>query len=386
MDHTDAQVKSSKFKRAATYTARAVIRTTLTLAVLAVAAVAVQYGSAELTRRAEAAPSPDPAPAIPVSVTPLSLQTGYDVQRAFIGQVEAAKTVSVSFELTGQLQSIRVDEGDTVSAGQVLATQDTSLLLAERRQLNASRSATMAQLTFAEQTVARNTELQSRGAVSQAMLDEAISRRDELTARIIEVDAGLANVDIRLAKSQVTAPFDGRVTSRQVDGGETLAAGQPILGLVELRAPQVRVGVPLDFDASTLENARIELDGQNINATLTSLRPDIDPVTRTRVAIFEISDDLTPAFGQTARLLVTERVEKDGFWVPITSLKEGVRGQWTLLTVDGESTVRAAQVELLHAEADRVFARAGFPDGTPLVDAGPQRVTVGQRVDVTPSR
>jgi len=382
MNHTDSKTQTSGFKSLAVRGARTILRTTVTLAVLAGAAVAVQYGTAELTRRAEAAPSPDPAPAIPVRATPLAREAGYDVQRAFIGQVEAAKTVNVSFELPGLLDSILVDEGDTVTRGQVLATQDTSLLEAERTQLLAAKSATEAQLKFANQTVERNEELQRRGFAPQAGVDEALARRDELIGRIAETDAGLANVEIRIAKSQVTAPFDGHVTARSVDGGETLGAGQAILGLVERAAPQVRVGVPLDFAETRLATAQIELDGQIIPATLTSLRPDIDPVTRTRTALFSLDTGITPAFGQTARLLVTERVEKDGFWVPITSLKEGVRGQWTVLTVDDQSTVRAAQVELLHAESDRVFARAAFPDRTPLIDAGPQRVTVGQRVDL----
>lgn len=385
MDHTNAPKPKSGFKALVMRTTRLVIRTTVTLGVLAGAAVAVQYGAAELTRRAEAAPSPDPAPAIPVLTKPLSRETGYEVTRAFIGQVEAAKAANVSFELPGRLATILVDEGDEVTAGQRLAAQDTSLLEAERTQLLASKAATEAQLKFARQTVERNEELQRRGFAPQAGVDEALARRDELVGRIAEIDASLMNVDIRLDKSEVAAPFAGRVTMRTVDGGETLGAGQAILGLVELRAPQVRVGVPLDLDQALLEAAQIEVDGDTVTATLVSLRPDIDPVTRTRTAIFALDTETAPAFGRTARLIVSEHVEKEGFWVPITSLNEGVRGQWTVLTVDADSTVRAAQLELLHAESERVYARAAFPDGTLLIDTGPQRVTIGQRVEVTVS-
>lgn len=380
MEKPDTDATKRGFVTVMKWTAVSVVRTTVTLGVIAGAVFAIQFGAAELAQRAEASPTPDAAPAIPVTATPLTRQTGYEVQRAFIGQVEAAKTVNISFELAGRLENILVDEGDTVSVGQVLATQDTALLQSERTQLLASKSATEAQLKFANQTVERNEELQRRGFAPQAGVDEALARRDELNGRIAELDAGLTNVDIRLSKARVVAPFDGRVTARSVDGGETMGAGQSFVGLVELRAPQVRVGVPVDFDATQLSEAQIEVDGRPIPAKLASLRPDIDPVTRTRTALFELQTEKAPAFGQTARLLVTERVEKDGFWVPITSLREGVRGQWTLLTVDDEDTVRAAQIEILHAETDRVFARAGFADRTPLIDAGPQRVTVGQHV------
>ncbi len=380
MDQTRNTPKPIGIRTALAKATRLVFRTTLTLAVIAGAAVAVQYGASELTRRAEAAPSPDPAPAIPVSATPLVRESGYDVERAFIGQVEAQKTVNVSFELSGLLADVLVDEGDSVTRGQLLARQDTALLEAERTQLLASKSATEAQLLFAEQTVTRSEELRARGFAPQAGLDEAIARRNELLGRLAEIEAGLTNVDIRLQKSRIAAPFDGRVTTRAVDGGETLGSGQPVLGLVELRAPQVRVGVPLDFNEARLAEVKIELEGVTVPARLITLRPDIDPVTRTRTAIFALEAETAPAFGQTARLVIRERVVAEGFWVPVKSLKEGVRGQWTLLTVDEDTTVRAAQVEILHAESDRVFARAGFADGTPLINAGPQRVTVGQQV------
>ena len=54
------------------------------------------------------------------------------MRRAFVGQNEPQRTVTVSFELPGQLASISADEGDSVSQGQIIARQDTSLLEAER--------------------------------------------------------------------------------------------------------------------------------------------------------------------------------------------------------------------------------------------------------------
>lgn len=359
---------------------RLVGRVVVTFAVIAGAGFAIQLGSEELTRRADAAPVPEAAPLIPVSASPLIVEAGYDVTRAFVGQVEPQKTVQLSFELSGRLIEINVDEGDWVTAGQVLASQDLSLLTSERTRLTASRTAAEAQLRFADQTVDRNEELTQRGFATQAGLDEALSRQDELRARIAEIDASLDNVAIRIAKSQIIAPFDGRVTERLVDGGETLSPGQRVFGLVELRKPQVRIGVPLDLTEARLGDTQIEVGGDTYTATLVTLRPDIDPVTRTRTAVFEIETEMQPAFGQTARLMVAETIAEEGLWLPITSLKEGVRGQWTILTVDPEQTVRAASVEILHAESDRVFVRAAFPDGTMLINEGPQRVTVGQQV------
>lgn len=354
----------------------------ITFAVVVLAVLGVSLGSSELTRRAEAVPAPDAAPETPVSATPIAVDPGYAVNRVFIGQVEAQRAVNISFELGGKLNRILVDEGDAIKSGQLLASLDTSLLEAERDRLTASRSALAAQLQFANTTVERSAKLSQRGHASQARLDEAIARRDELQSRIDETGAALHNVGLRIGKSEIHAPFAGRVTMRNADGGETLRLGEPVLGLVEAATPQVRIGVPLDVDPDVLETVEIEIGSQRYAASLLSLRPDIDPRTRTRTALFAISDDVDVAFGQTARLYVEDYVDSAGTWVPVTALKEGMRGQWTLLVADAQRIVRNATVEVLQAQGDRVFVRGVFPAGTMLIDQGPQRVTIGQRVAI----
>ncbi len=359
---------------------RGTVRLGLTVSVIAVAAAAVYVGTAELTRRADAVPAPDAAAVTPVSVTPIISENAYTVDRVFIGQVEPQRSADVSFELNGRLDQILVDEGDAVAKGQLLATLDIALLEVERDRLTASRDAIAAQLAFAKKTVERNAKLIGQGFTSQARLDEAVAQQDELLSRIGELDAGLRDVTVRIEKSSIEAPFAGQITSRQVDGGETLRSGELVLGMVELVSPQVRIGIPLDVDPVLLADVEIEIAGQSYLAELATLRPDIDPVTRTRTALFDLKDGPDVAFGQTARVHVLDPVESAGTWVPTTSLKEGTRGQWTLLVADAQKTVRLATVEVLHAEDDRVFVRGQFPDGTVLIDQGPQRVTVGQRV------
>ncbi len=356
----------------------------LTLTIIATALMAVYFGSSELARRAQAAPKPQPAAVLPVAVTPIELHNNYQIARRFVGQVEPQKTVSISFELSGQLDQILVDEGDQITEGQQIAALDTQLLDADRVRLEASKSALEAQLRFAEQTVERQSQLSDRGFASQSGLDEALSRSDELRARIAEVQAALTSNTIQAEKSIVYAPFTGRITDRPVDGGESLSPGQTVVEIVQDGTPQLRIGVPLDVTATILSQAEVEIGGLIYDASLITLRPDVDPVTRTRTALLQVKTDDALAFGQTARLILTDRVEATGLWVPTTTLKEGARGQWTLLTVDVENIVRQASVQVLHTDGDQVFVRGVFPDGARLITSGPQRVTPGQRVDPRP--
>ena len=366
-------------------TGRTLLRITGTLMIVALAVVAVGLGSQELTQRAEAVPAPDAAPFMPVATRKLELASGYAITRSFVGQIEAQRTAVASFELSGQLDEILVDEGDVVKAGERLARLDTRLLEAEQKRLKAGQSALEAQLRFARQTVERLSKLNNQGFASQAGLDEALARSDELVSRIAEVDAALTSNAIQIEKSEIYASFDGRVTQRMVDGGESISPGQPLIEILENSAPQLRVGLPLDIAAEDLEQSNVTIAGEPYEVALITLRPDVDPVTRTRTALFEVKAADGVTFGQTARLSLQARVESDGLWVPVTTLKEGVRAQWTLLVVDADNVVRTVTVHPLHTEGDKVFVQVAFSDGISLIASGPQRVSVGQKVNPQPA-
>ncbi len=358
---------------------RAVAALTLTLTFVAGAGFAVLVASETLATRAEANAPDRVAEKMPVQVTELSPSRGYTVPRQFVGQVEATANVSLSFELAGQLTEVLVDEGEPVVKGQTLARLDTSLLEAEEQRLIAARQATAAQLVLAESRLVRASALRQDGFASEEALDQTRAARDELISRIEETDAAIRSVAINIEKSEIRAPFNGRVGVRNVDGGETLGAGTPVMTLIETALPHVRVGLPLALDIREFERAQMRIGGRIYGAALSHVRPDIDPVTRTRTAVFSLDAQIDAAFGQTATLLVDTTVTADGTWVPLDALQEGVGGVWTILVVDGE-VVRPASVEILYAEATRAYVRGTFEPGAYVIDRGAHRVVPGQLV------
>ncbi|MFK7868139.1 MAG: efflux RND transporter periplasmic adaptor subunit [Roseobacter sp.] len=353
----------------------------MTVLIILGAGAAVFFGSSALQSRAAETALPDAAAPTPVSVRPLAFEDGYMRQRAFVGQVEPAAQIDMSFELSGRLVERTVDEGDHVENGQVVARLDVELLNAELEQLKAARAALSVQLDFAERQFSRSAALRQQGFSSVAREDEARASRDELQNRIIEIDAALNAVQIRLRKSVLRAPFSGQVGLMSADPGTTLAAGQPVLSLIEDTAPQVRVGLPLDFDPAQIAQAQIQIGGNSYPAALLHLRPDIDAETRTRTAIFTIDATEPLTFGRTASVVVKMFVEGQGVWMPLDALKEGDGGLWTILVVE-DNRVRTAAVEVLHLDQERAYLRGSFEQGAQLVDAGAHRVVAGQSVRV----
>ncbi len=290
-------------------------------AVGALAIGLVVGGALVLQGRAAAVQIDAVAPPVTVQVRAIVFEDGYTVSRSFVGQVEAQQSTDASFELAGRVASVIVGEGDSVAKGEVIARLDTRTLENQRATRLASRQALEAQAELAELATERRGDLVSKGFSTQAGLDQARLGLAELRARIAEVDSLIAGIDIELDKSALRAPFDGRVGRRFVDDGATVGSGQPIVTLLQVAAPQIRVGLAKDVASGLTpgERAMFELSGESLTARFVKIRPDLDPVTRTRVALFslEISTaEAAPPYGQTGTVTLAQRIGQSGVWVP----------------------------------------------------------------------
>ncbi|WP_208353791.1 efflux RND transporter periplasmic adaptor subunit [Pseudaestuariivita rosea] len=357
-----------------------------TLATIGGAVLAVTLGADHISARASAVEIVETAELIPVQVISLRIEEGFSIPRQFVGQVEAAQSTDLSFEFAGNVAEILVDEGDHVSKGDLLARLDTAILEAERTRLMASRTALEARLEFAQVSLQRRQELSERGFTSIEAFDQAISNEAELTARIAETTAAIKNIDIQIEKASMTSPFDGSVGARLVDTGGNVSPGAPVITLLEQAEPIVRIGLPVDFSIDQHADFRVKLNDIIYPARVQTIRPDVDPVTRTRTALFRVDLPADAAFGQSATLLVDRQVDVAGAWVPLLALREGAQGLWTVLVLDDENVVRHAAVELLHSDGENAFVRGSFADGANLIQSGPHRVAPGQQVRVIAGR
>ncbi|MEM1441667.1 MAG: biotin/lipoyl-binding protein, partial [Verrucomicrobiota bacterium] len=124
-----------------------------------------------------------------VEVVEVELTDGYPIQERFVGMVEARRHSEMAFELSGTIEEIHVDEGESVPAGTVLATIDTSRLEARRDELEASLKQATASRDLASKVLKRFENLVERGGVSVQELDEAIERVEAATAGVNQTEA-----------------------------------------------------------------------------------------------------------------------------------------------------------------------------------------------------
>lgn len=363
---------------------RRAVTVAITLMVFGGAAASVVAGFSVISNETDATTGTT-APRTSVGVMSVDLTQGYTVTRRFTGQIEAAAQTDLGFELGGRVTEVLVEEGDVVAAGTVLARRDATALIPERAALEAELAALAADAELARLTLARNDALTEQGFRSVAAQDDARLTLARADAGMAAVRARIAGVDVQLEKSELKAPFAARIGARLADPGQTVAAGQSVLVLFNAAPAQVRVGLPpaLAAELTVGDTVAIESDGVVQDAVIRQIRPDLDPNTRSRSVVLTLPATMAPVLGDTVTLMLAQTISEPGFWAPLSALREGVRGSWSVMAVEttaqGDRTLPAA-VEMIHSDGARVYLRGALPPGARIVAEAPDRVAPGQFV------
>lgn len=363
-------------------------RTLYGMATVSVALVFVGMmgaGIAALHLRASAEAGPQRPLPTPVETLTIEMQDSYEEAGRYVGRLEPARQTALAFERGGLVTSVFKDEGDRVAAGEPVASVDTSQLEATRDQLEAQVRELTARRRLATLTLGRQSKLQKKGWSPEQRLDEAQASLSELTAGIDRVKAQIASIDIDIAKSKITAPFDGIVSSRLIDEGAVVAAGTPLLTVLEADRRQARIGLPPEV-TTKLDPARtyvLDTGVGKLQARLHTQRPDLQAGTRTVTVLFDVTGKSSVPFGEIVTLTLDTEIKTRGTWVPLAALSEGHRGLWNILTVvtrEGQPFAQSEAVEILHIDGERAYVRGTFQPGAEIVAGGTNRVVTGQRV------
>lgn len=354
--------------------------------------LAVAGGSA-IEMPSESRVATAPSSTITVAAIVPSMKTGYQLERRFIGRVEAMRTSAVGFEFGGLLSKVFFDEGERVSTGQVMARLDTTRQEARRVELVAANKAAQAKLDLAAQTLKRLEKVVERGLASSQQLDEAREQFRSATAEAALARARTDSVDVDIARSALIAPFDAVITRRYMDEGKVVAVGETVLELQEYKDAEIRVGVagPLVSMLSEGQSYPVTINGAQVEAKIKTVLPvrgfssrTVDVILSSDNALDEIRD------GDLVTLHLADKVNEAGYWLPLDALTESIRGLWTAYTLkpvhaDNVATYEVVPqvVEILHTEAERVYIRAGLPEQSMVISTGAQKVVPGQLVRIS---
>ncbi|UAB78525.1 efflux RND transporter periplasmic adaptor subunit [Erythrobacter sp. SCSIO 43205] len=129
----------------------------------------------------------------------------------------------------GQVLSVRVDAGDWVRQGEVLAVIDRSVQTQQAAAQEAQIAVAQADADLAQSNLDRALQLVERGFISKAEIDRLTATRDSAVARIKVARAQLSELRARNARLNIVAPASGYVLERNVEPGQTVSAGSGAL-------------------------------------------------------------------------------------------------------------------------------------------------------------
>ena len=167
-----------------------------------------------------------------------------------IGTMAAVQGVTVSADLPGTVERILFDSGEAVQAGEMLAVLDT-------RQEQAQLAAIEAQRELARLTFERMQGLLNEKVISAAEFDRATADYRQTDARVGEIRAVIQRKTIR-------APFSGILGLRQVNLGQYLAGGDPLVTLQSLNPIYVNFGVPQQVAGQMVAGRSVKLTANDL--------------------------------------------------------------------------------------------------------------------------
>ncbi|MEK6375979.1 MAG: efflux RND transporter periplasmic adaptor subunit [Acidobacteriota bacterium] len=319
----------------------------------------------------------------PEAVTTIAArQEAWNATLSAIGTVAAVNGVTVSADLPGVIEQISFNSGHAVGRGAVLVRLDSRQ---ERAQLAAAEAAR--ELT--RLSLERKSGLLAKAAIPQAMYDQASAEYKQAVARVGEIRAMIDRKTIR-------APFAGVLGIRQVNVGQYLAGGAPIVSLQAVRPAYVNFSVTQQdlgrmTIGSVIEATSDALGGATEVGRIAAIDSVIDEATRNaRVqAIFENrSGKLRPGMFVEAKL--AEGTKSSAITLPASAISYAPFGDSVFIVEQvkdpksGKSYrgVRQQFVKLGGTRGDQVAVLTGVKAGEEVVTSGVFKLRPGAAVTV----
>ncbi|HSI60723.1 MAG TPA: efflux RND transporter periplasmic adaptor subunit [Ideonella sp.] len=263
------------------------------LTVLAIAAAALAAGGWAIfaAPRASAAPASPTATALTVTVA-TAQRASWPSMLAATGAIAPWQEASIGAQTTGlRLTELRVDVGDVVRSGQLLARFDTDLLRADEAQLKASLAQAEASAAQARANRERALGLRGSGGLSEQDILQRVTEADTTLAQVAVVRAQLGAKQLQLSHAEVLAPDDGVISARPATLGAVAGSGQELMRLIR----QGRLEWRGELDAAQL--ARVSLgqavqlglpDGGSATARVRQTAPTLDSGSRLGLVYAEL--------------------------------------------------------------------------------------------------
>ncbi|NGY04992.1 efflux RND transporter periplasmic adaptor subunit [Solimonas terrae] len=300
------------------------------------------------------------------------------------GEIAAWQEASIDAEVGGvRLDEVKVNVGDAVHKGQLLARYNEDTLRTDLAQLDAAVAEARANLARAKSDAERGQGLTAIGALPQQTLDLYRTQVDVTSAQLASAQARREAQALRLRYARVVAPDDGVISSRSATVGTVSVIGAELFRLVRDNRLEWRAEVPADslahLKAGTTAVLRT-LDGTAVSGRLRQLSPMVDTGTRNGIAYVDLpaGNPLAAGMYVTGRFTLGKR---DALVVPESAvvLRDGSS---YLMMVDAQHRVHALKVDTGRRQQGAIEILGSLDPAAQFVKSGGAFVSDGNLVQI----
>ncbi|MGD8667759.1 MAG: efflux RND transporter periplasmic adaptor subunit [Desulfobacterales bacterium] len=309
--------------------------------------------------------------------------------RRFSGQVAAVDSSGLSFEVSGQVESVEVDIGDRVKKGDVLSVLDPEPYQLEVDAAEAELIKAKENVTKTKAEYERQKRIFEEGAGAERYVEVAEynykAARSGVKFQIAKLDLARRN----LRKTKLPSPYEGVIAWRSVEPNEEVLAGQKILEInatgkmeVELAIPetnvdQIHIDDPVTVNFPTLPDQTAKGRISYIGGA--AVKANAFPV---KVELIDPSEKVKPGMTAEAKLTIKDENHKAGYLVPIQALlpsPEPNRG-YAFVYEPKTSTVKKTPVHSRGTADKKIIINEGLKAGDIIAVAGVSFLADGMEV------
>ncbi len=322
-------------------------------------------------------------PVLTINVTKPQV-ADWPVRLSANGNIVAWQEAIVGAEANGlRLNEVRVNVGDQVKKGQVLATFSADTSRADVALLQATVAEAEATLAEAQANATRARTLQDSGALSAQQINQFLTGEKTAAARLAAAKAQAQSSQLRLAFTRVVAPDDGVISARTATVGSVVGTGQELFRLIRQNRLEWRGEVTASELPKVSAGQKVAIttpSGETVTGKVRTVAPTVDAQTRNAIAYVDLEKSPAAKPGMFAKGEFDLAVGK-AIHVPQTAVV--ARDGFTyVMRVEPNNKVTQIKVQAARRNGDRIEIKDGIKESDALVASGAAFLTEGDTVRV----
>ncbi len=291
-------------------------------------------------------------PAVPVEVI-IARDTSMIYQLSTIGTLRANESVAIVSEISKKVVSVYLKEGSFVSKGQLLFKLDDAEILARINKLVIDEK-------LAQTNESRQKAQLAKGGISQEQYDETLNHLNTIRAEI-----EILMVD--LSKTEIRAPFAGKIGLRNVSEGALVSPNMVLASLQDVSKIKIDFSIPERYADELHQGTAItfstEYSNREFRALIEAVEPDVEKSTRTislRAECENRDGSLVP--GASVRVELNLRSIDKKLFIPTSALIPTIKGYDVYLMKSGKAVLQAVTTGIRNRQSVQITAGLSLDD------------------------